>query len=290
MKYFLTACLMAYCAIAASALDTKTFNANVEHMKAGGLEYEEYSNLADKTLSLIDPATELLSDKLAVTADQTLHNLFFIYEDTAYKGNFYQRTEWLHHIYNELETRGIQTQEETDFLYKEFYDARDFNSAKLFYAGHVRDIKEPLLSFTMPDDMREAKFRVFDVTSSTGMVVMALPMEKGPHIVISGFPSCHFAKAAKKALETDPDLQSAAGVTYFVTYDFDMDSILRQKMTSGHFYYVAWSQSDWVGVNFSRSPTFNFYKDGKLVYTFDSWPKEGNKKLFLEGMSKIGIK
>ena len=69
----------------------------------------------------------------------------------------------------------------------------------------------------------------------------------------------------------------------------DFKGIAKWNKTEVFKYTPIYLEEDWPGLVLNTFPTFYFLKDGKIVHTFTSWPKEGDFDEIYKGLERLGL-
>lgn len=114
-----------------------------------------------------------------------------------------------------------------------------------------------------------------------------------PRIVVVSHPLCGFSQNAARQIAADPELgpRFAAQSLWLLpqTAALDVDQV--RAWQSAHApYRMAYVdlQRNWPGMDEWGTPTFYFFKDGRVVHKVVGWPAEGRKADLLEGLARIG--
>lgn len=114
-----------------------------------------------------------------------------------------------------------------------------------------------------------------------------------PQVVVVSHPLCGFSQNAARQIAADPELgpRFATQSLWLLpqTAALDVDQV--RAWQSAHApYRMAYVdlQRNWPGVDEWGTPTFYFFKDGRVVHKVVGWPAEGRKADLLEGLARIG--
>lgn len=114
-----------------------------------------------------------------------------------------------------------------------------------------------------------------------------------PRIVVVSHPLCGFSQNAARQIAADPELgprfadRSLWLLPQTATLDVDQVRDWQRAHAPYRMAYVD-LQRDWPGMDEWGTPTFYFFKDGRVVHKVVGWPAEGRKADLLEGLARIG--
>lgn len=210
------------------------------------------------------------------------YTLFSDYQSNTNYVTYMQR------VFNELKRRSLITAADTANMFDALIAARRMHEAKA--------LKDESISLSKKITPVIKKTRAFDeataaelVVEQSGSVVKARNVELAADyriIVVSG---CHISQDAVKEIDANPVLREAflKGNTIWLApadRNFDLEQIQkwnrdfpRQNIT------ISYKNSSWHGIDFSRIPTFYFYRDGNLIGEHIGW-KEGGVPVEITSM------
>jgi hypothetical protein len=114
-----------------------------------------------------------------------------------------------------------------------------------------------------------------------------------PRIVVVSHPLCGFSQNAARQIAADPELgprfakQSLWLLPQTAALDVDQVRAWQNAHAPYRMAYVD-LQRDWPGMDEWGTPTFYFFKDGRVVHKVVGWPADGRKTDLLEGLARIG--
>lgn len=132
--------------------------------------------------------------------------------------------------------------------------------------------------------------------SGTDGVARVKPYEfrQGPTVVVSA--GCHVARAAMEAISADDQLSTAfrqANALWLSPASTTIDTLALDQWNASFpatRMHIAFDNAKWQGVDFSRLPSFHFYKDGKLVMRVNGWSDDAAaREQIWAGLASIGI-
>lgn len=154
--------------------------------------------------------------------------------------------------------------------------------------------KFPLEQFLLPDIVETPVSgpAVYEVEGGgQKLVLRAVDLSAGPRIVSVVAPGCHFSQDAIKAITADPELSrifSALAVyIYPAHFSLDIQELARTNGAGPIRYSILRQAADWPGLDFSGTPKFYFFKDGKLVDSVDGWPSPGSIEIVRVAAAKL---
>jgi hypothetical protein len=101
----------------------------------------------------------------------------------------------------------------------------------------------------------------------------ALPADGNYVVIVVG---CHFADDAARALAADKrlaDVMASGRVIWlFSAYTLEAEALTQWKQEFPRFAaLIAYDNARWSGVDFGSTPTFNYFRSGKLVQSKAGW-------------------
>lgn len=123
-------------------------------------------------------------------------------------------------------------------------------------------------------------------------------LDRNAQIVVVTHPLCHFAQHGMHDLSHDPQLLRVLKqhAIWLAPQDGRLYFKAFQQWNREHpdeQIVMAWKASEWPKINKSitswATPTFYFFKDGRLVTKVVGWPKQGNLKALTAAARKIGL-
>lgn len=226
--------------------------------------------------------------------DAELRDLY----DAAYLAAFYSRTpssaEAMQRALQELERRKIAPATATDDLVAVLVAARLFAQAQAYYAAHRGGITQAPPAF---EDLTPLTARpTYLAVSADGASLQRREFHwsDGPQVLVIGAPDCHFSRLATQAIEDDAPL--AALMRQYASW------MLPQQIVRDMRAIATWNQqhplarlgliyrsTEWSFLQSPATPTFYFFRDGKLVESFSGWPGAQQKQRVRSALRAIGI-
>jgi hypothetical protein len=231
--------------------------------------------------------------------DESLHEIFRSLQ-TAY---FYARTgDYAHRetyksatadTLAELHRRGAQQSEEVDSYYDSLVVAREFEA--------VRKLKKVYAGFSFRDYQRFDSFRDINRTEPAAFIAVdeghlhlsgvELPKDGGYAVVVIG---CHFARDAARAIAKNPRLAEvmAGGRVLWVFSDLELT---QQSLNDWNKEFpsfkamIAYDNASWGGIDFSATPSFHFFRDGKLLEAQIGWDGLASEASLARSLEAIGL-
>jgi len=107
-------------------------------------------------------------------------------------------------------------------------------------------------------------------------------------------PACHFSQEAFRAIEGDAGLLAlfADHAQLIAPSARRFEVALFQQWNREHPglpMRLAYDRSQWPQLEAWSTPTFYFFRDGRLQAVVDGWPKGGRKDDLLAAARKIGL-
>ena len=238
---------------------------------------------------------ELAADKLAAYSTKTLKLLM----ESLNNVSFYTRGAQPHisrqeRVFDELARRADVKPDDVGDLFQRYLAARLFGKAQALKARFAEVKLWDLPDIIGAKDSPEQDFWVYDISSdSKTATAKHLPIETGPKIVVSAWYSCPVAAKAFQSVQDDWNmLQAMQAHGVILTSRFEPAGVaLRNSKIAFARTYVAYTEQDWPGIDFTQSPTFHFLENGKVMYRFQGVAAEERfSQEFQLGLSAIGLK
>lgn len=116
----------------------------------------------------------------------------------------------------------------------------------------------------------------------------------GSWVLVVSHQLCHFSQNASRAIAADPVLgplfrdhaqwvapqESALAVSSLAKWNRDHPTMPIA---------IVYKQSEWPMVSSWATPTFYFFKDGRMVDQVTGWPTEGNREALIDALRKNGL-
>lgn len=194
-------------------------------------------------------------------------------------------------VFDEAASRGLTTNDDAMDMFQALLAAREIERARAlktrFPGAGLWDL--PVI---VDSGVHASPYRVFEIpASSTTAVVKSLPMYAGAKIVVSSWYSCPISKRVLGYILSDEGMSRAMGERgVILTGRFEPAGVLwRNAEFPPARAYIAYSESDWPGIDFAASPWFHFMRDGKIVHKFlGADTREGFEADFRRGLELSG--
>jgi hypothetical protein len=192
-----------------------------------------------------------------------------------------------------LEKIGVATKGDYDVLFGSYIKSRDFIKAKVLNEAHElgRDADLPKIIYGQNGSDGHL---VYSVVGDKKLLLASARFGTGPQVVVVAHPLCHFSNNATKAIESDKGLSKI----------FDGHSVWivppEEKLNLGIIY--KWNEqhpeekmvlthdvSQWPQIDSWATPTFYFFKNGKLMKKVVGWGADGNKSEIISAARFIGL-
>lgn len=196
--------------------------------------------------------------------------------------------------FSELRRRSIATDKNYTDLLDAYIAARDFKRAGALSTSSPAIASRALPAIEVQQMFDPAAPAEYVVDADTRALKLKQVNLDLPYrlVIVSG---CNFARSAASMIDADPVLRDAftrAHAIWLAPADrnFDLDEIAqwnrefpRQQIT------MAYKNSAWKDMDFSRIPTFYFFQEGKLVAEHRGWSKKNGPSAIHEILSRIGV-
>lgn len=227
------------------------------------------ASAAISAADLSPSALQKYSDETLETLYKTLWKAVFFSPDNE---SFADRMEL---AFNEKVSRKKYTEGNVQDMAWAFREARAFNKALNMQKRFPAIVLPPIPMTIVPSGASPtALWQVYALSDDGAKAeIKSLPLGKGAAVVVAMWPGCRVTARAMKDIMADPvlgPLFSANAV--MLTRRFDSDGVEEMKKKLGFpAVYIARKSVDFPGVEFQRSPSFFFLKDGKVLYQFAYW-------------------
>lgn len=225
----------------------------------------------------------------AELTDAELISLFSATELTAFYTADPQHAAVLMAVFAELEKRGIATHTQTKNAYETLVQSQLFSQALLLRANHPWLEELPRLQLTAAKGPS-----YWHDLGPGGLRLDGLDISSGSKIVVVAHPDCHFSQNAFLAIERDDALesvfQSHAMLLAPPPRVFELAKIRQWNTTHPSLpMSLAFSKAQWPITMSWETPTFYFYRNGKLMAKVQGWPADGRKQELLAAARAIGL-
>lgn len=112
-------------------------------------------------------------------------------------------------------------------------------------------------------------------------------------IIVVSHPLCHFSNNARTFINSDDDL-----LNIFIKYstwlippagNFYLSNVEEVNANENLPFAYFYKMSEFPEIESWDTPSFYFYKDGQLKFSFSGWPREGNHENLIEGLQSIKL-
>lgn len=186
---------------------------------------------------------------------------------------------------------------QVDF-YHSLVAQRRFDEATRFQQAHP-DAKLsalPIVHDDLPKDFRgPTGLYLVDSKSDRSFHRRVLPLTtSSAHVVVISHPKCHFSRNAVADIERSDTLLPIfqAHSIWITPQDGNIDVASLAAWNQAHRIpptAVSYRQSEWPMFHNWATPTFYFFKDGKLVREVSGWPANGNHEALNAALREVGL-
>ena len=194
---------------------------------------------------------------------------------------------------DELERRGIVTKASADEMIETYVAARLFAEARAFHRAHRHDATVAPPAF---DDLRTPTDAptLLHVLRDGARLQRRAFLLRGMQIVVVGSPWCAYSRAATDAIARDTALASvmAGRTTWVIPQQIVRD--VRSVARWNHEHPAAamammYRNDEWPFVRSTATPSFHFFRDGRLVASFSGWAGDAAKESLVDGLRAAGL-
>lgn len=184
---------------------------------------------------------------------------------------------------NELERRGVATDDDRLSLYKALVSLREFGEARELIKTHPTIKAEPIPSVSdISGEAVGATFYTVD-TERFELRRQSAKVSTGTHLIIVSHPLCGFSRAAMDTFVSDPVLSTP--IKRYAIWLAPVDRAVYfddvQKWNRSHpetQVVIAHSRAEWPYITEWATPNFYLIRDGKLIGHMTGWPKDGSNR------------
>lgn len=227
---------------------------------------------------------------LASVDDADLELLFRAADDVSFYPTGPRYVDLLAQAHRELVRRNQATPRHHAVLYGAWIQARRFAQARALYRAFPTGL-EPLPELVAKPHEGPSVWS-FDARQRR---LLRRAFRFGEvDIVVLVHPLCHFSRNALDAVLSDPSLRAIferhATLLLAPERGFRIDAVdawNRAHSTLPMTFMDA--QSDWPMFDAWGTPTFYFFRKGRLERKVEGWPKEGRVEALLEAARRVGL-
>lgn len=230
--------------------------------------------------------------------EDELSNLFKTYYNYLIASGQRTGVSELEAIFHTMEAMGWADERTIELMHRLYLTFRLFDDAEAFRESHAefKLAAPPPISPSKPADSG----RIVLTPSEDGSVLVRQSIDLSSNkVVIIGHPHCHFSRNAMADIADDPELADSLqsnAVWLAETFASLTDGAIvewNRAHPAQKFRYVA-SESDWPEINYWGTPSFYFFKNGRLVKKVIGWPNDidgrNERKAALKaGLAAIGV-
>lgn len=194
-----------------------------------------------------------------------------------------------------LERQGNASPSTISRVYFALLSVRDFAAAESWRLSHPEAGFGALPEITLlPPELRSKPSVLVLHENKRALEQRLVDMKTGPVVVAVGYPQCHFSKNSVTDIENDPVLQKRLQnhIRWITPQDRNFDFERLQKWNAEHptaRLAITYLADAWFDIDTWATPTFYFFKDGKLMNKVEGWPKEGSKPQLDKALQSIGL-
>lgn len=193
-------------------------------------------------------------------------------------------------VYALLEKAGRADAQKGKWVFEALLAGRDFAAAKDFRAARPGLGLPVVPEITGGKELKPGQRLVYAMGTDPGSMLAEAEDTGGLKIIMVSIPGCHFSGYALKAIEGDPRLLGIfRKYGRLLTGRADFPKILKRNSLGELKYGLVASAADWPELDLASSPGFYFLKDGKVLYSFSGWPREGKFDELFVGLGRLGL-
>ena len=187
----------------------------------------------------------------------------------------------------------------SDLHFSELFEAhvltRSFDRAAEVYARHRTPAMERLPVVVLgdiPPDQGPTELVVSDDGREITRRIVTLP--PGPHIIVVSHPLCHFSHNASVAIGEDAELSALfrAHAKWLAPVNGQLEADVIQNWNKANrdaTVSIAYRAEEWPLIDNWATPTFYFFRDGRLQSKVTGWPAEGHHQQLRDAARSVGL-
>jgi hypothetical protein len=238
-----------------------------------------------------------LNDTSVLTAAE-LHDLFgamSMAAQLAAVSDYTRRSIYLEAMgtaLEELNRRGGAERREVESYYQQLIRMRSFSRISPFAEAYMRaDLMSHNAFELSGEDEKTVMGYAIDRDGKLAPSVTAPPARGGYVVIVVG---CHFAEDAALALLADSRFRTAleGRRVFWLFSQGELDTAALQAWNQQFPSIpalIAYDNARWRGVDFSSTPSFNYFLDGQLVSMSQGWDAEDGVGEVLMSLAAIGL-
>gem|GEM_PF-3875694 len=235
------------------------------------------------------------AEKIKLTTPSDLKILFRAADMTAFYTAETKYVEYLQRISEVSEERKLITGEHYTKLYFALLQVRMLKEADALLAQHRLFVNDALPPHReAPDLSAQMPTEWLIEANSLSLLRRNVDINQGSKIIVVSSPGCPFSRNAVRDISQDPAL---------MTVFREHGKWLVPQMRHSYFHDIQkWNRSfpnfqmtmvyqrqEWKDIDHWGTPTFYFFKNGKLSSKVTGWPEQGNIKELKNSLKIIGL-
>jgi len=239
------------------------------------------------------------SEAIRASADKDLHMLFKIVDISSFyaqSGDYERRGRYLgdmRSIIEVLDQRKIIEPQEIDTYYEALIVSRKFEWAAEFKRAHKNSLLQAVPDILPADHLDVRGAAAFTLSKSgRALDLKNVHFPKGSYVVVVA--DCHKARDAAVQIAKNNRLVPAfkkdrAVWVASARVSLDLAAMKEWDKAFPDFpLHIAYDNAAWKGIDFSMSPNFFFFKDGRLVETRLGWSSKLSEEELAKSLARIG--
>ena len=168
--------------------------------------------------------------------------------------------------------------------------------------GEARQLasRHPFPEFEAIPDLRDGEVIVGLPTeyaidaSARALVRRSVDVSGQPQIIVVSHPSCHFSRAAMGDIQGDPTLSAVfrAHAKWLAPQSNWINFDTLQQWNHDHPDQpigLTVASEDWAMIDSWGTPTFYFFKEGRVHAKVEGWPRSGRRAELLAALRVVGL-
>lgn len=196
-------------------------------------------------------------------------------------------------VFDELGRRRIQTKHEVESYYEHLVARRDLKAAEGLRRS-FRDIDlRDYTAFKTRSHVDTSKAAAYTLGEHDALELSTVNFpDDGNYVVI--VIGCHFAVDAARVLMADERVSHvlAGERVFWILPDSTLSRHTVEEWNNQFPKFkamVAYDNASWTGVDFSATPTFNYFHKGVVVETVNEWDSEEGHLEVTRSLERIGL-
>ena len=195
----------------------------------------------------------------------------------------------------ELEKRGIASDRHRLDMYQSLVAARMLTEARAFSQKFPTPTMENLPALREEAGIRRSEPTEWAlIADASELLRQPVHLDQAVQILIVSHPLCHFSQNAVRDIYSDPLLRAVfiGRTKWLAPQSGTLDIKVFQQWNREHpeaQMTFAYKQDEWPMIDYWGTPSFYFFKNGKVAAKVVGWPKGGQRAELLAALRQVGL-